>query len=41
MLASAESTGVWMATVPLRPGSHRYGYVVDDSGRVAFPVARD
>jgi len=41
MLASAESTGVWTATVPLRPGSHRYGYVVDDDGRVVHPVARD
>lgn len=35
MLAVAESTGTWEATVALRPGSHRYAFVQDDSRWVA------
>ena len=39
MVAAAESTGVWTATVPLGTGSHRYAFVLDDTGRVADPAA--
>ena len=39
MLALAESTGTWVATVALRPGTHRYAFVVDDSQWVADPAA--
>ena len=41
MLAAAESTGVWTATVPLRAGAHRYAFVLDDTGRVADPAAAE
>ena len=33
----AESTGVWAATVAMRPGVHRYAYVVDDTQWTADP----
>ena len=33
----AESTGVWVATVAVRPGAHRYAYVVDDTQWTADP----
>ena len=39
MLAAAESTGVWVASVALRPGTHRYAFIVDDSQWVADPAA--
>ena len=40
----AESTGVWAATVRLPAGTHRFAYVVDDTGWIADPeqpAARD
>ena len=33
----AESTGVWAATVRLPAGTHRYAFVVDDTGWIADP----
>ena len=39
MLAVAESTGTWEATVALRGGAHRYAFVQDDSQWVADPGA--
>ncbi len=39
MLAVAESTGMWEATVALRPGMHRYAFVQDDTQWVASPAA--
>ena len=33
----AESTGVWAATVAVRPGAYRYAYVVDDTQWTADP----
>lgn len=38
MLAVAESTGMWAATVALGPGAHRYAFVQDDSQWVAGPA---
>ena len=41
MLAVAESTGTWEATVALRTGAHRYAFVQDDSQWVADPGASE
>ena len=41
MLAVAESTGTWEATVALRAGAHRYAFVKDDSQWVADPGASE
>ncbi len=38
MLAVAESTGMWEARVALRPGTHRYAFVQDDTQWVAGPA---